>query len=311
MLYTHTSGNTTVLNCETYKRCTHGCRYCFSNINWHDYYKITLGKKTKKNIDQAFFSDNKKLKKNDGTPYYDLYQEKQFLQGKGRYASFYKNREPIRLGNAVDPFSDFEKYYRQTYRLLLMIRKEKYPILITTKSDWIYKNDKYLEILGNNCIVMTSIPSLDREFAKKIEPKSSLEGRIQLLQALIKKKKIRKVGIRIEPFIIGISDIDISHALEYYSHIGVDFITMNPLKIGYSRFAENQMKSLQKYNGIDYITLYKNVYRYKRDRNWRLPEDMKAEYRRQLIKLAGLHGLIYVDRYKMEPNILSMNELFK
>ena len=116
---------------DTYRGCSHGCRYCF------------VQKKT--NLNEI---------KTDESPESLL----AFIQGKRTgETSWCDWNIPIHWGGMSDPFQPIERKIRVSYECLKIFSRTRYPFVVSTKGRLV-ADDEYLELLSHcNCVVQISM----------------------------------------------------------------------------------------------------------------------------------------------------------
>ncbi|MDH1602347.1 hypothetical protein [Empedobacter sp. GD03739] len=177
--------------------CSHGCVYCFSNIN-----------NPKRKLDvKGVLSQLKNFKKRD-----DL-------------ASFYmREKYPILFSNNIDPFSKSNQPYVND--LILTLRDLEIPVALATRGGQGWK-DIYQEITPS--VFYVTIPYSDDVIREKYEPKApSLSERWEMTEELIKQG--HKVIISINP----LNKTFCSNPLEIISEaqkLGVESFVINKLHL--------------------------------------------------------------------------------
>lgn len=155
---------------DTYKGCTHGCKYCFA------------------------------MKKSDITNV----RPDNCLKAIERFANGKRTREtewcawpiPLHWGGLSDPFQPAEKEYRVSLNVLKLLAEKKYPFVVSTKGA-IVAEPEYLDLIRQcNCVVQisASCPAHD-----KLEPgATSFDKRMEMLEKVssIAKRTI----VRIQPY---------------------------------------------------------------------------------------------------------------
>lgn len=180
---------------DTYKFCEFGCKYCFSNNR-----KIMEFEKQIQVADLRWLE--KKLEKHDGDGFLDVLLRKEIT---------------FHCGGMSDPFQPCEKELRITEQAVDICNKHNRSILFSTKSDTVYGANVtpelhtfQLSITGADSDVEPNVPDLQR--------------RINFYREL--KREGFRVGIRIQPFIPGVSSLDI-----YKQFSDADNFTIEGLKI--------------------------------------------------------------------------------
>ena len=92
---------------------------------------------------------------------------------------------PLRLGANSDCFMAMDRSQGITLEMLRMLHHYEYPFLIVTRSELV-SNDEYLKYMDKNLVsIHLSIPSLDPELTKILEPHTpSPETRLSTLKKL-------------------------------------------------------------------------------------------------------------------------------
>ena len=191
------------LRVDSYKNCSFNCRYCFSNNR-----KIM---EFSKELQVANISQFEKTLKR-------VHIDKNIKEN-----SLIDNllNEDITLhwGGMSDPFQQIEKELGITKQLIDITNKYNKHILFSTKSDTIY-----------NCDIRPDLHSFQLSFTssktnKELEPNvPSFENRLKFYKEL--KSKGFKVGIRIQPFIPGITDVELVEIFK-----DADYFTIEGLKL--------------------------------------------------------------------------------
>jgi len=189
---------------DTYKTCSFGCKYCFSN-----YRKVMEFTKTlqianldslRRRLKRVF--DKKEIKEND------------FLD--------YLLREGVtwHCGGMSDPFQPIEKELKITSKMLEITNKYNISILFSTKTDDVYDWTNLKPELHSFQLSITNL-----ENRKDIEPNvADINKRINFYKKL--KSKGFKVGIRIQPFIPNVSKTNIIETFK-----DADYFTIEGLKL--------------------------------------------------------------------------------
>ncbi|MBR5202918.1 MAG: hypothetical protein IKW45_06605 [Clostridia bacterium] len=177
---------------DTYSNCSFGCVYCFSQ-----YQRGIGGGK-----DNYFEKKVKCINVDKVKKIFSLEDEK------SQFHKYVKDRRPIQYGGLSDQFDGFEKQYGQTYELLKYLKEINYPICFSTKSAWVFHDEKYRELFkgADNWNMKFSIITLNENDAKKIEV--GVPSPQARLEAMKEYTKLNKGGatLRLRPFIIGVSD---------------------------------------------------------------------------------------------------------
>src|SRR5918911_4937790 len=148
-----------------YRGCEHGCIYCYARPS-HAYLELSPG------LD----FETKLFAKTNAA---ELLREE--LRKPGYKAS------PIALGANTDCYQPIERKYGITRQILEVLADCNHPVTMVTKSALIERDlDLLTELSSKNLVrVFVSIGTLDRELARKLEPRAaSPQRRLDVLKAL-------------------------------------------------------------------------------------------------------------------------------
>lgn len=185
--------------------CTHNCIYCWA--------KFSLSKTQQWNNPVPLPIDFSKI----WEIFYEVFESKNVK--KNNIHEVINQRIPIRIGSFSDPFLSFEKNLKVTRQLIRLFEFYNYPYLFVTRSALVAE-DEYLKLMSKkNCIIQLSIPTLNEELTKILEPGApSPSSRLEALQRL--SKGGFKTVVRINPLFP-------THADGYYSGKNNDAVETN------------------------------------------------------------------------------------
>lgn len=199
------------LTLDTYSNCSFGCVYCFSQ------YQRGIGK-------------GKEEYKNKVVKCVNVDKIKKIFSGEDKDSQFYeyvKDKRPIQFGGLSDQFDGFEKKYGVTYELLKFFREINYPICFSTKSAWVFFDEKYRELFkgADNWNCKFSIITLDEEKARQIEV--GVPSPRERLRAMKEWTTLNKGGatLRLRPFIPGVSSEDYEELIRAAHEAGATAVT--------------------------------------------------------------------------------------
>lgn len=190
---------------DSYRKCTFHCQYCFSN------YRVVAGSddfavgnvNSVKNILKRIFDKNE-------------VREGNFLD------TLIKDRITWHFGGMSDPFQHIEEEIGITKEIVDVTNKYDIDILFSTKSNTVYDVDVRPD-LHTFQLSVTNLHDND------IEPNvPSIESRIKFFKQL--KNKGFKVGIRVQPFIPGITEaeiVDVFREADYFTIEGLKLVPQN------------------------------------------------------------------------------------
>lgn len=262
---------------DTYSNCAFGCVYCFSQ------YQRGIGKSSEKYFAKEVKSvDPEKVKKLFSGQIPD-----------SQFWPYIRDRRPIQYGGLSDQFDGFEKKYGVTYEILKYLREIDYPICFSTKSTWVFDDEKYRMLFkgADNWNMKFSIITLEEEVAKKIEigvpsPKKRLE-------AMRKYNELSNGGttLRLRPFIPGISEktyIDLIKAAHGAgaSAVSTEFFCLEMRSV---KLAKEHYECISEVCGFDIVEFYR---RHSTGSGYlRLNRKVKEKYIRNMKELCDELGM--------------------
>ena len=190
---------------DTYKTCSFGCKYCFSNyrkiMEFEKQLRVGNIKSVERKLDKIF-------NKGDVKPENFL----DVLISKGY---------DWHCGGMSDPFQPAEKKFQITKQLIDVTNKYGIHILFSTKSDTTYD----CNIRPDLHTFQLSVTNVDNR--TDVEPNvPSIEERYKFYKSL--KERGFKVGIRIQPFIPKISTLDIVEKFKDADHFTIEGLKLVP-----------------------------------------------------------------------------------
>lgn len=193
---------------DTYKTCSFNCKYCFSNhrkiMEFEKKLQVANLDSLARRLKKVF--DNKQI---DKESFLDVLLD---------------DKITWHCGGMSDPFQPVEKKLKITSKMLEITNKYNVSILFSTKSDTVYDWSNLKPELHTFQLSITNVD--DR---RDIEPNvPSFESRVKFYKEL--KSRGFKVGIRIQPFIPGVSDERIVEQFkdsDYFTIEGLKLIPQN------------------------------------------------------------------------------------
>ncbi len=155
---------------DTYKGCSHGCKYCF--VQRKNSLDVEMGETTKALIP--------------------------FIKGKRTIETNWADWNiPLHWGGMSDPFQPCEKIYKRSLECLRVFAETQYPVVISTKgklcteSPWIDELEK--------CNVVMQISALCSKY-DELEPGApKFEERLEMIRVL--SGKVKRVIVRAQPYV--------------------------------------------------------------------------------------------------------------
>ena len=230
---------------DTYSNCSFGCVYCFSQ-----YQRGVGGGKEKYFQKQVTSVNPEKIKR--------------LFSGEDKHSQFYgwiKDKRPIQYGGLSDQFDGFERKYGVTYEILKYLREINYPICFSTKSAWVFHDEKYRELFrgADNWNVKFSIITLDKEDARRIEV--GVPTPQERLDAMREYNKLSHGGttLRLRPFIVGVSDKTYLDLIEAAHDAGATAVTTEffCLEMRSVKLAKEHYDVISECCGFDIVDFYR------------------------------------------------------
>src|SRR3954452_13183247 len=148
-----------------YRGCEHGCIYCYARPS-HAYLGLSPG------LD---FETRIFYKPNAAALLRDELRKKNYVC------------RPIALGSNTDPYQPAERKFGITRAILEVLRDFRHPVTIVSKGALVQRDiDILADMAREKLVVVTiSVTTLDRELARKMEPRAATpERRLETIAAL-------------------------------------------------------------------------------------------------------------------------------
>jgi DNA repair photolyase len=182
-----------------YRGCEHGCIYCYARPS-HAYLELSPG------LD----FETKLFAKTNAA---ELLRE---TLAKPGYAP-----QPIALGANTDCYQPIERKYKITRQILEVLAECQHPVTMVTKSALVERDlDLLAPMAEKNLVrVYVSIGTLDRELARKLEPRAaSPQRRLDILKNLSQNGV--PCGVMVAALIPALNDKTMEHVLEAAAQAG-------------------------------------------------------------------------------------------
>jgi len=184
-----------------YRGCEHGCVYCYARPS-HAYLELSPGLDFETRI---FAKTNaaELLRAELGKPGYQP--------------------SPIALGANTDCYQPVERKYRITRQILEVLAEAEHPVTLVTKSALVERDLDILKVMAEKNLVrvFVSIGTLDRELARKLEPRAaSPQRRLDVLKKL--KESQVPCGVMVAALIPALNDKTLEHVLEAAAAAGAE-----------------------------------------------------------------------------------------
>jgi len=182
-----------------YRGCEHGCVYCYARPS-HGYVGLSAGLDFESRLfakpDAAAL-----LRRELAAPRYRV--------------------SPIALGSNTDPYQPIERRYRITREILEVLAAHRHPVTIVTKSALVERDlDLLTELAQDNLVaVFVSITTLDRQMARRLEPRAAAPARRMETVARLAQAAI-PVGVMVAPIIPALNDAEMDTILQEAAKAG-------------------------------------------------------------------------------------------
>jgi DNA repair photolyase len=176
-----------------YQGCEHGCIYCYARPS-HAYLDLSPG------ID----FETKLFAKPDAA---NLLRAELAKPG--------YRCDPIALGTNTDPYQPIEREWKVTRSILEVLAAHEHPFTIVTKSALVERDIDLIAPMAAKRMarVYLSVTTLDRDLARKLEPRAAApQRRLQALKTL--SDAGIPVGVMVAPIIPQLNDRDLEAILE-------------------------------------------------------------------------------------------------
>src|SRR6478736_4778363 len=193
-----------------YQGCEHGCIYCFARPT-HAYHDLSPGLDFETKI-LAKPNAAALLRKELAKPGYRC--------------------DPIALGTNTDPYQPIEREWQVTRSVIEVLAECDHPLTITTKGALIERDVDLLAPMAARGLVRVSISiaMLDRELARKLDPRAPTpQRRLALVKALAESGV--PVGVNVAPVIPQLTDRDLEAILEAAAAAGARYAMWTMLRL--------------------------------------------------------------------------------
>jgi len=223
-----------------YRGCEHNCVYCNARYT-HEYLGLPTGEFAYKIIvkDNAAEILDKELSKGS-----------------------WDKKWTVNLSTVTDPYQPAECQFKITQDVLKVFLKHHNALLVTTKSDLILRDlDLLSEIAQTGFLnIVLTIPMLDEELRKMIEPKApSIQKRVEVLNKIHNARII--VGVTTIPLLPHISDgeKDLDKLIKTFAENGADYVIIDMLN--FREEAKSRIMPLIKEQYPSLVSNYEELYK--------------------------------------------------
>ncbi|HSR17689.1 MAG TPA: PA0069 family radical SAM protein, partial [Ignavibacteriaceae bacterium] len=196
-----------------YRGCEHGCIYCYARPS-HEYLSFSAG-----------LDFETKIMVKPNAP--------KLLEAELKKKSYVP--DIIMFSGNTDCYQPLEKKLKLTRGAMKVCLKYRNPVSLTTKNSLVQIDIDVLKEMAelNLVSVCLSITTLDRDLARRMEPRtSSPEKRLETIEVMAKNNI--PAGVNIAPVIPGLTDEEIPEILKKSSESGAVFAGHAMLRLPYS-----------------------------------------------------------------------------
>ncbi|MGB0835571.1 MAG: hypothetical protein ACPGR2_13750 [Psychrobium sp.] len=261
----------TPLRLDPYNRCQFSCEYCFAST------RQGFGRRRELQIGNPSTLSNRLNRVSNG-------------KVNSALDELIERRVPFQLGGMSDPFTKIESEKKITLQYLKILKEHNYPVIVSTKSDDITR-DEYLSVIsGSNIYVRFSTTIVAPDYRAKVDrgckPIEYLGRAAKLLDSLN-----TPVCFRFQPIIPG-HEKHFEEVLELAACSKVKHISAEYLKCpidANKKFGKNLVNLL----GGNPIDFYKKSGADKHGREYSLPASYRMYYLAEMAFQARKKGLTF------------------
>ena len=163
---------------DTYKGCSHGCKYCFIQKNG----KAKLGN----------------IKPNESVKTLS-----NFINGQRNKETMWADWNiPLHWGGMSDPFQPVEREYKRSFECLKLFAETKYPFIVSTKGR-LAAESEYLEVLKDcNCVFQVSAVCSKYDSLELGAP--AFDERLKMMKKIA--PNVKRLIVRAQPYMHEVFD---------------------------------------------------------------------------------------------------------
>jgi DNA repair photolyase len=200
-------------NVNAYRGCEHGCIYCYARPG-HEYFGLSSGL----DFETKIFVKRRAAE----------------LLRKELSKPTWKPRV-VTMSGVTDCYQPAEKHFKITRGCLEVLRDFRNPVVIITKNHLVTRDMDLLKELSEYqaCFVIVSVTTLDRQLARKMEPRaSSPTDRLKAIATL--HATGIPVGVNVAPIIPGLTDHEIPAILKAAAKAGAQSASYTIVRLPYA-----------------------------------------------------------------------------
>src|SRR5699024_1908651 len=196
-----------------YRGCEHGCIYCYARPT-HEFLGFSAGLDFESRI-MVKYNAAQKLRTKLASPNW--------------------RPVPVTMSGVTDPYQPTERKLKITRSCLAVFAEAHNPVSIITKNHLVTRDIDYLSELAkyDASFVTLSVTTLDRELARKMEPRTSQpHRRLDAIKAL--SDAGIPVGVNVAPVIPGLTDHECTDILKAAGEAGASYACYTILRLPYN-----------------------------------------------------------------------------
>ena len=198
----------------------------------------------------------------------------------------------MHFGGMTEPFQPVDRGFQVTTRLLDLLHKYDYPVVISTKSDLIVEREYFTRVTRLRYVnVQVSLTSLDKRFSSLVEPgapspRRRLEVMVKLAEAGI------PITCRFQPFMPHTvrEPIRLFRAI---SGAGCSHVIVEFLKYPVEGMDAREKAALDRACGYNVLEFFQKNGAVMRGREYELPSQVKAGLLPEIVSAIRTFGMTY------------------
>lgn len=184
---------------DTYRGCSHGCKYCFVQRK-SDLYAIETNETVK--VLRSFINGSRT-----------------------KETSWCDWNIPLHWGGLSDPFQPIEAQHRASFECLKVFVKTQYPFVVSTKGSLVAE-EPYLMLLEKaNCVVQISAVCSKYDVLEPGAP--GFTKRLSMIETL--SKRVQRVIVRIQPYMCEVFP-DVKESIKQFAAAGAYGVIVEGMK---------------------------------------------------------------------------------
>ena len=177
---------------------------------------------------------------------------------------------PVHFGGISDPFSEYDRKYKITEKLLATLNKYQYPTIISTRSSSLTNKNLISALNEGKYIIQVSIPTNNQSNLKKMFSNELIYNQQLDMIQLLNEQEINVV-CRIQPVFPKYEE-EYIRMIDEISSRGVDYFVLEHFKLPFER---KNINLVNEKLGYDILDFYRQKKAKAVGREWALPPEYK------------------------------------